>query len=300
MAYHIPVMLEECINGLNIQPEGIYVDITFGGGGHSQAILNALGNQGRLIAFDQDIRAQENIPNDTRLTFIHSNYRYIQKYLRLHDVIPVDGILGDFGVSSYQIDTPERGFSIRYEGKLDMRMNTESVLTAWDVVNTYPVEKLKHVFYQYGELKNAGRIAQIIKKHIESDGSINSTQDLVQLLEPIVAKNKSNKFLAQVFQALRIEVNDELKSIEEFLKQTPFVLKPKGRLVIMSYHSLEDRLVKNFMKYGILKGEPEKDIYGRFECPWKLITRKPIEATEKETFDNPRARSAKLRIAEKI
>lgn len=299
MTYHVPVMLHECLEGLNIQPSGTYVDITFGGGGHSRAILERLDSKGRLFVFDQDINAKDNLPEDPRITFIHSNYRYLQKYLRLHKAIPVDGILGDFGVSSHQIDTPDRGFSIRFEGKLDMRMNPEAPLSAWEVINTYTKEQLTELFFRYGEIDNARRLTSAIKEAIEFNGNINTTNELSDIARPF-SRGKGVKYLAQVFQALRIEVNDEIKAIEEFLEQSPNVLKSGGRLVIMSYHSLEDRPVKNFIKYGIIKGQPEKDLYGNYSCPWKLITKKPIEAQQEELESNPRSRSAKLRIAEKI
>lgn len=299
MTYHIPVMLHECLEGLNIHPSGTYVDVTFGGGGHSRAILERLDEKGRLFVIDQDIEAKKNLPDDSRITFIHSNYRHLYKFLRLNRALPVDGILGDFGVSSHQIDTPERGFSIRFEGKLDMRMNPEASLSAWDVINTYSREQLTEIFFRYGEIDNARRLTSAIKEAIEVNGKINTTNELADIARPL-SRGKGAKYLAQVFQALRIEVNDEIRAIEEFLEQTPSVLKSGGRLVIMSYHSLEDRPVKNFLKYGIVKGQPEKDLYGKYDCPWKLITRKPIEATEEEVKMNPRSRSAKLRIAEKI
>lgn len=298
MTYHVPVMLNECINGLNIQPSGTYVDVTFGGGGHSRAILEKLNEKGRLFVFDQDIQAKDNLPNDSRITFIHSNYRYLQKFLRLNKALPVDGILADFGVSSYQIDTPERGFSIRFEGRLDMRMNPSAALSAWDVINTYTKEQLMEVFYKYGEINNARNLSAAIVTS-RAPNPINTTNELSDIARPF-SGIKGVKYLAQVFQALRIEVNDEIKAIEEFLQQTPEVLSFGGRLVIMSYHSLEDRPVKNFVKFGVIKGQPEKDLYGNFFCPWKLITKKPIEATITETEENPRSRSAKLRIAEKI
>lgn len=299
MSYHIPVMLNECLEGLNIQPSGRYVDVTFGGGGHSKAILDRLNDEGKLFVFDQDLEAKNNLPNDPRITFILSNYRHLQRFLRLHHALPVDGILGDFGVSSYQIDTPERGFSTRFDGKLDMRMNPNASLSAWDVINTYSAEQLADIFFHYGEIRSSRRLARVITSHVKEHGNIDTTQELSEILKPL-AGNKPAKFLAQAFQALRIEVNDEIKSIEEFLLQTPEVLALGGRLVIMSYHSLEDRPVKNFMRYGILKGQPEKDIYGHFDCPWKLIHRKPITASELEINENPRARSAKLRIAERV
>lgn len=298
MSYHVPVMLEACMEGLHIQPSGTYVDATFGGGGHSRAILERLGPKGRLLVFDADIQAKANLPQDNRIQFIHSNYRHLLKFLRLHKALPVDGILADFGVSSHQIDTPERGFSIRHEGRLDMRMDQSSSLSAWDVVNTWSSEQLAEIFYRYGEVPNARRLSDAIVK-ARLSGSINTTADLVEIARPL-AMGKSNKYLAQVFQALRIVVNDEIKAIEEFLLQTPDAIRSGGRLVILTYHSLEDRPVKHFLKYGNLKGEPDMDIYGHFHCPWKLVTKKPMEATEQEIKENPRARSARLRIAERI
>jgi 16S rRNA (cytosine1402-N4)-methyltransferase len=298
MSYHIPVMLNECIEGLHIHPSGTYVDVTFGGGGHSRAILEKLGPEARLLVFDADEQAKANLPQDNRIQFIHSNYRHLLKFLRLFKALPVDGILADFGVSSHQIDTAERGFSIRYEGRLDMRMDPRAQLSAWDIVNQWSKEQLTEIFFQYGEISNARKLAEAI---ISSRDvlSIDTTAQLVKIIQPL-SYGKANKYLAQVFQALRIAVNDEIKAIEEFLLQTPDALKKGGRLVIMSYHSLEDRPVKNFLKYGILKGEPEKDLYGRFSCPWKLVTKKALEASDEEIKNNPRARSAKLRIAEKI
>lgn len=298
MTYHIPVMLNECLDGLNINPSGTYVDVTFGGGGHSRAILERLDEKGRLFVFDQDIQAKDNLPDDDRITFIHSNYRYLQKFLRLNKALPVDGILADFGVSSYQIDTPDRGFSIRFEGRLDMRMNPSATLSAWEVINTYSKEQLVELFFKYGEINNARNLSDAIIA-ARKISPINTTNELSDVARPF-SGIKGVKYLAQVFQALRIEVNDEIKSIEEFLEQTKDVLKPNGRIVIMSYHSLEDRPVKNYLKFGVLKGQPEKDLYGNYFCPWKLITKKPIEATITETEENPRSRSAKLRIAEKI
>jgi 16S rRNA (cytosine1402-N4)-methyltransferase len=300
MSYHIPVMLKECMEGLNIKATGIYVDATFGGGGHSRAILERLGPKGRLLVFDTDEQAKANLPEDDRITFIHSNYRYLAKFLRLHKAVPVDGILADFGVSSYQIDTAERGFSIRFEGPLDMRMNPAAALSASEVVNTYSREQLADVFFHYGEISNARKLAAALESRRMLLGEIQTTQQLADVARPLAGRGKEAKYLAQVFQALRIEVNDEIKAIEEFLLQTPDVLQEGGRLVVMAYHSLEDRPVKNFVKFGVLKGEPEKDLYGRYDCPWKLISRKAIEASPEEVAANPRARSAKLRIAEKV
>jgi 16S rRNA (cytosine1402-N4)-methyltransferase len=298
MSYHIPVMLEACMEGLRIDPSGTYVDVTFGGGGHSRAILERLGPEGRLLVFDADESARANLPEDKRIQFIHSNYRHLNKFLRLHKALPVDGILADFGVSSHQIDTPERGFSIRYEGRLDMRMDQRSPLSAWDIVNTWSKEQLADMFYRFGEVTNARKLSEAIVR-TRQEGPIDTTAALVEIARPY-SMGKYAKYLAQVFQALRIVVNDEIAAIEEFLVQTVDALKPGGRLVILTYHSLEDRPVKHFLKYGNLKGEPEKDLYGRFYCPWKLVNRKPAEATEEEINQNPRARSARLRIAERI
>lgn len=298
MSYHIPVMLEQCMEGLRIKPSGIYVDATFGGGGHSRAILERLGPQGRLLAFDTDDSAKANLPEDKRIQFIHSNYRHLLKFLRLYKALPVDGILADFGVSSHQIDTPERGFSIRYEGRLDMRMDRGNSVSAWDIINTWSREQLSEMFYKYGEISNARKLSDAIIR-ARQEAPVSTTTDLVEIARTC-SVGKQAKYLAQVFQALRIVVNDEIAAIEEFLLQTPDALQPGGRLVILTYHSLEDRPVKHFLKTGHLQGQPEKDLYGRFYCPWKLINRKPIEATEEEIQINPRARSARLRIAERI
>ncbi len=299
MSYHIPVMLEECLNGLNISPEGKYVDATFGGGGHSHAILNKLDKNGKLYVFDQDINARQNLTHDDRVTFIHSNYRHLKKFLRLYKAIPVNGILADFGVSSYQIDTPERGFSIRHDGKLDMRMNPDSTLSAWDVIHSYSENQLADIFFNYGEIKGSRKLAAHIKQSLKDGAAIETTGQLADTVRPFSKGGKDSKFLAQVFQAIRIEVNDEIKAIEEFLVQTTEVLAPKGRLVTLSYHSLEDRPVKNYIKFGVISGQPQKDIYGNFDCPWSAITKKPITANDEELKRNPRSRSAKLRIAER-
>lgn len=294
--YHVPVMLKECIEGLAITPDGTYVDATFGGGGHSRAILEKLSDKGRLIAFDMDSEALANLPNDPRIVLVQNNYRHLARYLRLHKAIPVDGILADFGISSHQIDTAERGFSIRFEGKLDMRMNMNAPLSAFEVVNHYPVEKLLKVLAVYGEVPNPKQLAVAIDRE-RKERPIETTDQLTAIARQWV-RGKENKYLAQVFQAIRIEVNDELKAIEEFLTQSTEVLRPGGRLVVMSYHSLEDRLVKLFMRYGNFVGEPEKDLYGRYETPMKPVTKKPVEASEEEQALNPRSRSARLRIAE--
>ena len=296
--YHQPVMLQECIEALNIKPDGIYVDVTFGGGGHSREILKHLGPQGRLIAFDQDADAQKNLPKDDRLTFIDQNFRYLKNNCRLQGAISADGILADLGVSSHQFDQPERGFSIRFDADLDMRMDQAGTLTAKDVVNTYTEEQLHRIFGIYGELKNAKSLARTLVR-VRLNKNIQTVADLKDAIGPLIPKGKENKYLAQVFQALRIEVNQELEALKEFLEQSVDVLKSQGRLVVMSYHSLEDRLVKNFIAKGKFSGEVEKDFFGNQIKPLKSLTRKAIVASEKELRENNRARSAKLRIAVK-
>ena len=296
--YHNPVMLQECIDGLNIKPDGIYVDVTFGGGGHSREILKYLGPKGRLLAFDQDSDAQNNLPKDDRLTFIDQNFRYLKNNCRLQGAIPADGILADLGVSSHQFDQPERGFSIRFDADLDMRMDQSGLLTAKQVVNTYSEEQLHRIFGIYGEIKNAKTLAQTLVTQ-RLNKSIDTVDELKKAISKLIPKGKENKYLAQVFQALRIEVNQELEALKEFLEQTVDVLKSHGRLVVMSYHSLEDRLVKNFIAKGKFQGEVEKDFFGNQIKPLESITRKAIVASEDEIKLNNRARSAKLRIAEK-
>ena len=296
--YHNPVMLQECIDGLNIKPDGIYVDVTFGGGGHSREILKYLGPKGRLLAFDQDSDAQNNLPKDDRLTFIDQNFRYLKNNCRLQGAIPADGILADLGVSSHQFDQPERGFSIRFDADLDMRMDQSGLLTAKQVVNTYSEEQLHRIFGIYGEIKNAKTLAQTLVTQ-RLNKSIDTVDELKKAIYKLIPKGKENKYLAQVFQALRIEVNQELEALKEFLEQTVDVLKTQGRLVVMSYHSLEDRLVKNFIAKGKFQGEVEKDFFGNQIKPLESITRKAIVASEDEIKLNNRARSAKLRIAEK-
>lgn len=300
MDYHIPVMLNECIEGLNIKPDGIYVDVTFGGGGHSKQILKNL-DKGHLYAFDQDQEAKLEAKKieSKNFSFINANFRHLTKYLRLEGVKKVDGILADFGVSSHQIDTPERGFSTRYEAELDMRMNRSKGLTAKEVINTYDGADLHKIFGIYGELKNAKTTANAIVES-RSKKPINTIFELKEVLGPYAPRNRENKYFAQVFQALRIEVNEELKVIEEFLIQTPELLREGGRLVTLSYHSLEDRLVKNFIRYGNFNAEKNTDFYGNIIRPLEPITRKPLVASSKEIALNPRARSAKLRIAEKV
>ena len=295
--YHVPVMLEECIEGLNIKPDGIYIDLTFGGGGHSKAILQRLSSEGSLYAFDQDSDAVKNALDDDRFTMIEDNFSNLTNQLKLYRVTQVDGILADLGISSYQIDCAERGFSTRFDAELDLRMNRKQVLTAKDVVNTYSLEQLKKIFANYGELSNAYQIA----KRIESSQieGISTTNQLKEILQPLATRGKENKFFAQVFQALRIEVNGEIDVLQKMLEQTSPLLKQGGRLVVMSYHSLEDRLVKNYIKTGNCEGRIEKDFYGNLLNDLEQVNRKPITASEQELERNPRSRSAKLRIAQK-
>jgi len=294
--YHIPVLLEESIEGLNINPDGIYVDVTFGGGGHAKEILNKL-NKGKLIAFDQDECAKQNIINDSRFIFIQANFSFIKNFLSLHGIEKVDGIIADLGISSYQIDTPERGFSTRFDSFLDLRMNQKNKLSGAYIVNNYELAELKKIFKEYGELNNAHLIAQRIIKMREVK-PINTTTELIKAIDSLVAKNK-NKFLAQVFQALRIEVNEELEMLKCLLNQAKELLAPGGRLVIITYHSLEDRLVKNFMRAGNFEGDIEVDFYGNKILAFELINKKPICVSEREMKINSRSRSAKLRIAKK-
>jgi 16S rRNA (cytosine1402-N4)-methyltransferase len=297
MEYHNPVLLKECIDGLNINPEGIYVDVTFGGGGHSREILKHL-TTGKLFAFDQDDDAVKNKIDDPRFVLIKQNFRYLKNFLKLYNALPIDGLLADLGVSSHQFDEAERGFSIRFDAKLDMRMDQNGKVTAADVLNTYSEEDLKRIFRIYGEVDNAGYLASIIF-HSRKTKAIETVNDLKVTITKCVKRGKENQYYAQVFQALRIEVNKELEVLEELLTQSLEVLKPNGRLVVMSYHSLEDRLVKNFMRSGKFEGEVEKDFFGNQLTPFKQITRKPIVPTEEELGLNTRSRSAKLRVAEK-
>ncbi len=296
--YHNPVLLHESVEGLNMHPHGTFVDVTFGGGGHSKLILSKLEEGGKLFAFDQDQDALANVIQDQRFVFIPQNFKYLKNFLLLHGQPTVDGILADLGVSSHQFDEASRGFSTRFEGKLDMRMDKNNPLTAADVVNTYDQQALTVVFNTYGELQNAWRLAQTI---IEARNvhPIKLTTDLRNVLAKHLPRGKENKTLAQVFQALRIEVNQEMQALESFLEQSVQMLKPGGRLVVISYHSLEDRLVKNLMKTGNVKGETSKDFYGNNLSPFILVSRKAVIPTEEEIAMNPRARSAKLRIAEK-
>ena len=296
-AYHRPVLLTETVDGLNIHPDGVYVDVTFGGGGHSREILSRLGENGKLYAFDQDDDAVKNAIDDPRFVLINQNFRYLKRYLRFYGVREVDGILGDLGVSSHQFDVAERGFSTRFDGELDMRMNQNGELSAYHVVNDYEEKDLRYVLSVYGELKNAGVMAHTIVKARENE-EIKNTDQLKQVLARFLPAHKSAKILAQVYQAIRIEVNQEIEVLKELLEQSVEVLKPEGRLSVISYHSLEDRLVKRFMKNGMFEGEPERDMFGRFEVPLKQLG-KLIVPTEEEIAVNNRARSAKLRIAEK-
>ncbi|MGA3014706.1 MAG: 16S rRNA (cytosine(1402)-N(4))-methyltransferase RsmH [Bacteroidales bacterium] len=296
--FHKSVLLEECIKSLVIKPDGIYVDATYGGGGHSKAILKEL-KFGKLFAFDQDQDALKNKIDDNRLVLIHNNFRYLRNFLKLYKSVPVDGILADLGVSSYQIDHPERGFSTRFEGELDMRMNQDKKITAKEIVNHYSEEKLSALFHDFGDLRNSIKIARLIIA-ARKVRQINTTQELKEVLKPATEKGKENKFFAQVFQALRIEVNQEIEVLKEFLVQANDVLKQGGRLVVISYHSLEDKIVKNYFRSGNFEGIPEKDFYGNLIVPFAVINRKPIVPNEKEILINGRARSARLRIAEKI
>jgi 16S rRNA (cytosine1402-N4)-methyltransferase len=291
-------MLNECIEGLDIKPEGTYVDVTFGGGGHSREILKHLNKDGKLLAFDQDADAKQNIISDDRFIFIDQNFRYLKNFARLHDAIPVDGILADLGVSSYQFDQAERGFSIRFDAELDMRMNQQSDLSAKEVVNNYPEAELHRIFGIYGEIQNAKSLANSIVI-ARLTAPIVTVADLKNAIINRIPKGKENKYLAQVFQALRIEVNQELEALKDFLIQTASVLVSGGRLVVMSYHSLEDRLVKNFIAKGKFSGEVEKDFYGNDNKPFDSVSRGAITASEEEVKNNNRARSAKLRIAVK-
>ena len=298
MEYHSPVLLKESVGGLNIKQDGVYVDVTFGGGGHSKEILESLGTKGRLIAFDQDKDALLNVIDDPRFLLISENFRFMQRFLRFHGVKAVDGILADFGVSSHQFDEPERGFSIRFDAMLDMRMNQQDVLSAHSLVNTYEEEVLRQVFWQYGELRTAPVLAKTIVQ-ARQIAAIDTTFDLKAVLKKHLPQGRENKILAQIYQAIRIEVNQEIEVLKAFLLQTPSLLKTDGRLSVISYHSLEDRLVKRFIRNGLFEGEPEKDVFGNFEVPLKKVG-SLIIPTSAEIKSNNRARSAKLRIAKKV
>lgn len=298
MDYHLPVMLNECIDGLNIRPDGTYVDVTFGGGGHSRAIMQHLGPEGRLLGFDQDADALANALDDDRFTLIHENFRYLKNFLRLHGVRSVDGILADLGVSSHQFDVADRGFSTRFDGELDLRMDRRQELTAKEIVNSADERELTRLLRLYGELPNAFQMAKAIC-HARIDKTIETTFDLREAVSRHLPRGMENKYLAMLFQALRIEVNGELEALQAMLQQAVEILNPGGRLVVMSYHSLEDRLVKNFFKTGNFEGKLEKDFYGNPIVPLKLVARKAITASDEELQRNNRARSAKLRVAEK-
>ncbi|MCF1420283.1 16S rRNA (cytosine(1402)-N(4))-methyltransferase RsmH [Mangrovimonas futianensis] len=298
MEYHNPVLLKETVDGLNIKENGVYVDVTFGGGGHSREILNRLGENGRLYAFDQDPDALKNTIDDPRFQLIHENFRYLKRFLRFHGVKEVDGVLGDFGVSSHQFDVAERGFSTRFDADLDMRMNQQSRLSAYHVVNEYDESDLRRVLKDYGELRQAPVMAREIV-HQRNQKEIKTSSDLKDVLKRFLNHKKENKVLAQIYQAIRIEVNQEIEVLKEFLEQVPEVLKKGGRLSVISYHSLEDRLVKRFIRNGMFEGEPERDMFGNFEVPMKKIGGL-IVPSRVEIEMNSRARSAKLRIAEKL
>lgn len=291
-------MLSECLNGLDLQPGGTYVDVTFGGGGHSRAILERLGAQGRLLAFDQDPDVQAHLPQDGRFTFVDANFRHLKRFLRLHGALPVDGILADLGVSSHQFDEAERGFSFRFDAELDMRMDTRAERSARELLNEASEEELCRIFRLYGELTNAGRVAKLVVL-ARSKGELRTIEQLKTAIAPAMGNDKPSKFYAKVFQALRIELNEEMEALQEFLLQCADVIKPGGRLVVMSYHSLEDRLVKHLIKQGNLEGKVEKDFYGNDLRPFDPVNGRAIVASEAEQVENPRARSAKLRIGER-
>ena len=297
MDYHNPVLLKETVDGLNINPDGIYVDVTFGGGGHSREMISRLGVNGKLVAFDQDLDALNNAIADDRFLLINENFRFIKRFLRFHGIKQVDGILADLGVSSHQFDVAERGFSTRFEAELDMRMNQKGELSAYHVINEYDEQAIARVLFQYGELKNARAMANVIVM-ARKDKEIKNSEQLKHVLAKFLPAHKSNKILAQIYQAIRIEVNQEMDVLKEFLEQSLEILKPGGRLSVISYHSLEDRLVKRFFRNGLFEGEPERDFFGNFEVPFKMVE-KLIVPTEAEIAINNRARSAKLRVAEK-
>lgn len=297
MSYHDPVLLFESVDGLGIKPDGVYVDVTFGGGGHSREILKRLGPDGKLFSFDQDKDALQNEIDDSRFTLIPENFKLVKRFLRFHGVSSVDGILADLGVSSHQFDSAERGFSTRFDADLDMRMNTNDAISAFEVVNDYKEDELSQVLFQYGELRNSRALSKEIVL-ARQEKPIRTSFELKEVLQKFLPKSKEHKILAQIFQAIRIEVNQEMQVLKEFLMQTPDLLSEKGRLSVISYHSLEDRLVKRFMQFGIFEGEPEKDFYGNFSVPLKKVGKLVIPSAQ-EIKGNNRARSAKLRIAEK-
>ena len=296
--YHVSVLLKESVDGLDIQPDGIYVDVTFGGGGHSREILSRLGTNGRLFGFDQDADAESNIMNDDRFTFVRSNFRYLKNWMRFHEVEKIDGLLADLGVSSHHFDDETRGFSFRFDAPLDMRMNKRAGMTAADVLNNYTEEQLADIFYLYGELKNARKIASVVVK-ARQDSPIETTGQLLQLTEKIFAREREKKEVTKLFQALRIEVNHEMDALREMLNSACQLLRPGGRMSVITYHSLEDRIVKNMMRAGNVEGKVEQDFFGRAKSPLHLINNRVIVPTDDELQRNPRSRSAKLRIAEK-
>lgn len=298
IVYHVPVLLEESISGMNIYPDGTYIDVTFGGGGHSKRILSELGPKGKLLSFDQDEDAEKNIVNDKRFTFVRSNFRYLHNFMRYYGIDKADAILADLGVSSHHFDDSERGFSFRFDGKLDMRMNKRSGITAADIINTYDEEKLASVFYLYGELKNSRKLASVIVK-ARCDNKIETIDEFLSVIKPLFGREREKKEYAKVFQALRIEVNQEMEALKEMLYAATEALKPGGRLVVITYHSLEDRMVKNIMKTGNIEGKVEQDFFGNILSPYTLVNNKVIVPTDAEMQRNPRSRSAKLRIAEK-
>ncbi len=295
--YHVPALLRECIDGLDIKPDGTYVDVTFGGGGHSRAIIAGLGDKGRLFSFDQDMDAYANRIDDPRFTFVHSNFRFLRNFMRYYGVEKADGIMADLGVSFHHFDTAERGISFRADAPLDMRMNRDGALDANTVLNTYSDTDLGRVLTVYGDLRRPGPIVKAILR-ARANGEIATTGQLLDVIRPAVNPRQEKKELAQVFQALRIEVNGEMQALADFLQASTKVLRPGGRLVVLTYHSLEDRMVKNFLKTGNLEGELQKDFYGKPLTPWRLITRQPLSASAEEVASNPRSRSARLRIAE--
>lgn len=296
--YHVPVLLRECVEGLVWNPEGIYVDVTFGGGGHSREIIKHLSPRGHLYSFDQDADAKQNIIPDERFTFVWSNFRFLKNWMHYHGVEQLDGLMADLGVSSHHFDARERGFSFRFDSKLDMRMNQRARLTAADVVNDYPEDKLADLFYLYGELKNGRKLANLLVK-ARSQKRIETTEELQEVVKPLFGRDREKKELAKLFQALRIEVNQEMEALKEMLTAATALLKPGGRLVVLTYHSLEDRMVKNLIKTGNVEGKRVQDFFGNINCPFKAVNNKVIVAGEEEQQANPRSRSAKLRIAEK-
>ena len=298
LIYHVPVLLMPSVDGMDIRPDGTYVDVTFGGGGHSREILSRLGDGGQLLGFDQDEDAEQNIVNDPHFIFVRSNFRYLHNFLRYHGIEEVDAILADLGVSSHHFDDCERGFSFRFDGALDMRMNKRAGYTAADIINNYDEERLADIFYLYGELKNSRKLASALVK-ARSKQKITTIAELLEVVKPFFGREREKKELAKVFQALRIEVNQEMEALKEMLYAATEALKPGGRLVVITYHSLEDRMVKNMMKTGNVEGKMEKDFFGNVQSPFRLVNNKVIVPDEAEIERNPRSRSAKLRIAEK-